>query len=143
MSRRVSSPLANCKVAFSGAALRRQTAGSACSKWCPSAQKHFRVRKNTGQARRGTFKPPLCRRDRVLWRDHKAIRPGGMCAPRHKRARRDAALPLRTISFALFRLKSALWYLHVTQRKRAVTHKHASLTLWGGVCLPPDGQNLA
>lgn len=37
------SPLANCKVAFSGAALRCQTAVSACTKWCPSAQKHFRA----------------------------------------------------------------------------------------------------
>lgn len=43
------SPLANCKVAFSGAALRCQTAVSACTKWCPSAQKHFRVWKTKAE----------------------------------------------------------------------------------------------
>lgn len=78
MSRQVSSPLANCKVAFFRAALRRQTAGSACSKWCPSAQKHFRAQKNTGRAHHCTFKSPLYRRDCVLRRDHKVIRPRGM-----------------------------------------------------------------
>lgn len=43
------SPLANCKVAFSGAALRCQTAVSACTKWCPSAQKHFRAWKTQAE----------------------------------------------------------------------------------------------
>lgn len=96
MSRRVSLPLANCKVAFSRAALRHNTADSACSKWCPSAQKHFRVWKNTGRAYHGTFKPPLYRRDCVLWRDHKRIRPGGMCTQQHKHSCLDALLLLRT-----------------------------------------------
>lgn len=126
MSRRVSSPVTNCKVAFFRAVLRCQTAGSACSKWCPSAQKHFRVRKNVGRAYHGTFKPPLYRRDCVLWRHHKRIRPRGLCTHQRKHACLDAVLLLRTFLFHLrpctLSLKSALWYLLVTQHEDCQTH---------------------
>lgn len=54
---------------FSWAALRCQTAGSACSKWYPSTQKHFRGRKNTRRALGGTFKLPLYKGNSVLWRE--------------------------------------------------------------------------
>lgn len=116
------SPLASRKVAFSRAALRRQTAGSACTKWYPSAQKHFRVRNNTVQAYHGTFKPPLYRRGCVLRRDHKIIRPRGMCTLQHKHACLDALLSLLRTFFFYSTCGFALWYLQVT-------HTHTSLTL--------------
>lgn len=126
-------------MAFSGAALRCQTAVSACSKWCPSAQKHFRVRKNTGWVYHGTFKLPLYRSDSELWRGLR----GHVHSSTNNRAWMLCCLWKlldSSGSLTLFWLEIVVFTCH--GNLGTVGHTHSSLALWTPTERLPDGQNL-
>lgn len=112
------------------AALRCQTAGSACSKWCPSIGKHLRRQKNTVPAYSGTVKPPLYKRNSVL-------RIKETCLGAYEWA---ALLPIgllkrRTSSNFCFKMHPVL-FCKPRKHQNHETHMLPSMHLQA----PPDGQ---